>query len=89
MNNDNVGGDKKPKWKVKFPCKLCEQNHLTQLCPRMDEALKLIAQSPVVLTNLIPHNQNMASSASTIENGSSGSQNPSSRDVGHACINML
>ena len=37
-NNKNAGGDKQNKRKVKFPCKLCKECHLTYLCPRMDEA---------------------------------------------------
>ena len=41
-NNDNNGqnsrGDKQAKCKVKFPCKLCKDNHLTYLCPRIEEA---------------------------------------------------
>ena len=40
-NNKNAGGDKQNKHKVKFPCKLCKDDHLTYLCPRMDEASKL------------------------------------------------
>ena len=36
-NNDknahNAGGDKQSKRKVKFPCKLCKDDHLTHLCP--------------------------------------------------------
>ena len=35
-NNNNVGGDKKSKQKVKFPCKLCEDDHLTHLGPRIE-----------------------------------------------------
>ena len=34
----NAGGDKQPKCKVKFPCKLCKDDHLTHLCPRMEDA---------------------------------------------------
>ena len=60
-NNKNAGGDKKTKRKVKFPCKLCKDDHLTYLCPRMDEASKFIAQGPAVLKNPLPHNQNMNS----------------------------
>ena len=28
-NMNNVGGDKQPKPKVKFPCKLCKDDHLS------------------------------------------------------------
>ena len=41
-NNDknarNAGGDNQAKRKVKFPCKLCKDDHLTYLCPRIEEA---------------------------------------------------
>ena len=49
-NACNAGGDKQAKRKVKFPCKLCKEDHLTYLCPCIDEALKFIAQIPYVLT---------------------------------------
>jgi hypothetical protein len=32
----------KKKSRVKFPCMLCKGSHLTHLCPRMDEASKLM-----------------------------------------------
>ena len=35
-NGKNAGGDKQAKRKVKFPCKLCKDDHLTYLCPRID-----------------------------------------------------
>jgi hypothetical protein len=88
-SNNNVGEGKKEKRKVKFPCKLCKDDHLTHLCPKIEEASRLIAQQPVVLTNPFPHNQNMASGTSNTGNASSGSQNPSAHDGGHLCINMV
>ena len=39
----NAGGDKQSKCKVKFPCKLCKDDHLTYLCPRIDEASRFLA----------------------------------------------
>ena len=42
-NMNNGWGDKKPKRKVKFPCKLCKDDHLTHLCPQMEYALNFIA----------------------------------------------
>ena len=60
-NNNNYGGDKKSKQKVKFPCKLCRDDHLTHLCPRMEDASKFIAQGPAMFTNSLPNNQNMNS----------------------------
>ena len=42
-NTLNARGDKQPKHKVKFPCKLCKDDHLTHLCPRIEEASRFIA----------------------------------------------
>ena len=42
-NAQNAGGDKKPKHKVKFPYKLCKDDHLTDLCPRMEDTSRFIA----------------------------------------------
>jgi hypothetical protein len=33
--NDNDGEGRKEKHKVKFPCKLCTNDHLTHLCPKL------------------------------------------------------
>ena len=41
--NTNAGGDKQSKRKLKFPCKLCKEDHLTHLCPRMEDASRFIA----------------------------------------------
>jgi hypothetical protein len=75
-SNNNVGEGKKERQKVKFPCKLCTNNHLTHLCPKIVEATRLLSLLPAVLTNLFPHNHQMASSSSNAENEASGSQNP-------------
>ena len=45
-NTNNAGGDKKPNRKVKFPCKSCGDDHLTYLCPCMEDASKFIAHGP-------------------------------------------
>ena len=42
-NSRSAGGDKQSKHKVKFPCKLCKDDHLTHLCPCMEEASRFIA----------------------------------------------
>ena len=42
-NRNNSSGGKKTKCKVNFPCKLCKDNHLTHLCPHMEDASKFIA----------------------------------------------
>jgi hypothetical protein len=88
-SNSNASEGKKEKRKVKFPCKLCKDDHLTHLCPKIEEFLRLIALQPVVLTNPFPHNQNMTSGTSNTGNASSGSQNPSAHDGGHLCVNMV
>jgi hypothetical protein len=46
-SNNNVGEGKKEKWKVKFPCKLCKDDHLTHLCPKIEEASRLLSQPPL------------------------------------------
>ena len=53
-------GDNKKKRKVKFPCKLCNEFHLTHFCPKLDEAKRLLDQKSttqqiVVLSNHFPH----------------------------------
>lgn len=60
-SNNNAGEGKKQMWKVKFPCKICDDDYLTHLCPRIEEDSSLLSQLLVVLTNLFPHNKHMAS----------------------------
>ena len=55
-NMDSARGNKKPKWKVKFPCKLCGGHHLSYLFPCIEDASKYIAHILVVLTNPLAHN---------------------------------
>ena len=88
-NNNNAGGDKKSKRKVKFPCKLCGDDHLTHLCSDMEDASKFIAQGPAVFTNPLPNNQNMNSR--TVDPGCASSGTPNAPDVAsvHGCINMV
>jgi hypothetical protein len=40
--NNNVGEGKKERHKVKFPCKICTDDHLTHLCPKLVEAARLL-----------------------------------------------
>ena len=57
---NNANGGKKEKKKVKFPCKLCQEDHLTHLCPLMDQAQKLLkAQQPAVLKDPSPKDRTM------------------------------
>ena len=58
-NTRDSRGNKQAKHNVKFSCKLCKDDHLTYLCPRIDEASRFLAQGPAVLTNPLPHYQNM------------------------------
>ena len=83
-NGQNAGGDKQAKRKVKFPCKLCKDDHLTYLCPRIDEASRLLAQGPAVLTNPLPHNQNMNSKSQE-----QSSENDPPEASARGCINMV
>ena len=82
----NAGGDNNFKRKVKFPCKLCKDDHLTHLCPRMEDASRFIAQGLAVLSNPLPHNQNMNSRT---HDQSSGDQDPLEASSGHGCINIV
>ena len=74
---------------MKFPCKLCKDDHLTHLCPRMEDASRFITQGPAVFTSPLPNNQNM--NLRTIDPGcaSGGTQNPPEAASGHGCINMV
>ena len=61
---NNVDGGKKEKKKVKFPCKLCHEDHLTHQCPLMDQAQKLLkSQQPAVLKDPFPQGKNSASAS--------------------------
>ena len=52
---DNTDGGKKEKKKVKFPCKLYQEDHLTHQCPLIDQAQKLQkGQQPTVLKDPFP-----------------------------------
>jgi hypothetical protein len=69
-NNEKTGNSagegQREKRKVKCPCNLCTDDHLTHLCPKLAEAARILAQSPAVLTNPFPH-QHLASSSSNVE----------------------
>ena len=43
-SNEHVGEGPKDKKKVKFPCKLCAGDHVTHLCPKIQDAQCLLAQ---------------------------------------------
>jgi hypothetical protein len=87
--NNNVREGKKERRKVKFPCNICIDNHLTHLCPKLAEVASLLSLPPIVLTNPFPHSQHMDSSSSNSRNVVSGSQNPPTQYSDHLCINMV
>jgi hypothetical protein len=89
ISNNNVGEGKKERRKVKFPCKLCTDDHLTQLCPKLKEVVRLLSLPPTVLTNPFLHNLNMASSSFNARNAASGNQNPPAHEGDHLCVNMV
>ena len=60
--------------------------HLTHLCPQIEEASRFIAHGPAMLTNPLPHNQNMNLST---HDQSGGDQYPSKACSGHGCSNMV
>jgi hypothetical protein len=41
-SNENDEGAKQEKKKVKFPCNLCSEDHLTHQCPKIKEAQSLL-----------------------------------------------
>jgi hypothetical protein len=74
---------------VKFPCKLCTDDHLTHLCPKLKEVARILSLPHVVLTNTFLHNQHMASNSSNLGNVMSGNQNPMTHEGDHLCVNMF
>ena len=88
-NTRNDGGDKQSKCKVKFPCKLCKEDHLTHLFPHMEYASRFIAQGLAMLTNPLPKNQNMNSRNIYHHCASGGDQNMSEANTSHGCINIV
>jgi len=63
--------------KVKFPCKLCNGDHLTHLCPKIQDAQRLLVQqgsssSQVVLTNPFPQGQQLLVDANSNVGTSAG-----------------
>ena len=75
--------------KVKFPYKLCTDDHLTHLCPKLVEPARILNLPPVVLTNPFPHNQHLASISSNAGSVPHGGQNPPPQYGDHVCINMV
>jgi hypothetical protein len=51
ISNNNVGEGKKEKRKVNFPCKICTDDHLTHLCPKLEEVARILSQPLAMITN--------------------------------------
>ena len=51
---NNAEGGKKEKKKVKFPCKVYQEYHLTYQCPLMEQAHKLLKKQLVTLKDPFP-----------------------------------
>jgi hypothetical protein len=45
-SNNNAGEGKKERQKVKFPCNICMDDHLTHLCPKLVEAARILSLPP-------------------------------------------
>ena len=76
-SNEHVGEDPKDKKKVKFPCKLCTGDHLTHLCPKIQDAQRLLAQqgsssSQAVLKKPFPQGKQLVVGANQNTGASSG-----------------
>jgi hypothetical protein len=74
---------------MKFPFKLCKDDHLTHLFPKIEEASRILSKSSIVLTNSFPHYQHMALGPPNTKNASRGSQNSLTHEGGHLCVNMV
>jgi hypothetical protein len=83
---NNVGGGNNEKWKVRYPCNLCAEDHLNHQFPQLVEAQKFVTQQQLVmLTNPFQHGQNLTQASTSAEGGSQGpspsSNNPASVNV--------
>jgi hypothetical protein len=83
---NNAGGGTTEKRKVRYPCNLCAEDHLTHQCPQLAEAQKFVTQQQLaVLTNPFQHGQNLTQASTSVEGGSQvpspSSNNPASTNV--------
>ena len=86
-NQKNVAKNDKGKDKpMKFPCKICAEDHLTYKCPRLQECTDFIAnkdsrQTPVVLRNPFPNqhqqHQHMVDNSPQPQQRGNGGSHPS------------
>jgi hypothetical protein len=84
--NDNAGADNTEKWKVRYPCNLCMEDHPTHLCPRLAEAKNFFTQQQQeMLTNPFQDGKNLTQASASTEGGSQENylslNNPSSTNV--------
>jgi hypothetical protein len=85
----NVGEGNKEKRKVKFPCNIYTYYHLTHLCPKLEEATRILSLPPSMMTSPFPHNKHMASSSFNVGNVVSGIQNHPTHEGDRLCVNMV
>jgi hypothetical protein len=68
---DNAGKGTTKKWKARYPCNLCAEDHPTHLFPRLAEAQKFVTQQhQAVLTNPFQHGKNLTQVSTSAEGGS-------------------
>jgi hypothetical protein len=83
---DNAGGDNTEKWKVRYPCNLCVEDHPTHLFPQFAEAQKFVMQQQLtMLTNPFQHGKNLTQASASKEGGS---QEPSPSMNNSASMNI-
>jgi hypothetical protein len=77
---------------VKFPCKICDEDHLTHQFPQMEEAQCLIKlnqqQQPIVLKNPFPQGKNLQGGSSNF-NPQGGTSSVPPSDGYQGVVNML
>jgi hypothetical protein len=87
--------DTTEKWKARYPCNLCAEDHLTHLFPLLVEAQKFVTQQQqVVLTNPFQHGKKLTQASTSAKGGNQETcpppNNPSSMNIymvrGHAFI---
>jgi hypothetical protein len=83
---DNDGGDNTEKQKVRYPCNLCVEDHLTHLCSRLAEAQNFVMQQQqAVLINPLQHGKNLTQASVSMKGGNQEtfppSNNPASVNV--------
>jgi hypothetical protein len=67
---DNASEATMEKWKARYSCNLCVEDHPTHLYPRLAEAQKFVTQQQqAVLTNPFQHGQNLTQASTSAEGG--------------------